>query len=140
MKGIWSGKYWFKEKLLVEIKPNHTNFEMVIEHFEMNKFLGTVKDDLATGGTKGIGKITGNISDNKIQFVKNMPIRSMLLKDGIRIEEDKPHRPIYYKGTIDKAMNKAYGTWRFKRGFGLVNGKLAYFPGTKGEWSMHKKS
>ncbi|NME71247.1 hypothetical protein [Flammeovirga aprica] len=136
MKGKWTGKYWFSGKIPDVLKGRKTEFELIIDNFSNSKISGKIADNIKTGGTKGIGTIQGTVKGNKIKFVKRMPVSTAILKDGTRIEENKPHRPIYYKGIIDYKTGSIKGTWRFKIGFGLIKGRFAFFPGTYGEWEM----
>tara|TARA_B100000676_G_C17972459_1_gene784100 strand:- start:820 stop:1242 length:423 start_codon:yes stop_codon:yes gene_type:complete len=138
MIGKWNGKYWFSENVPNDLKDRETEFELIIDNYFNSKISGTISDDTRMGGTKGIGNFSGTIKGNEIKFVKRMPISTCVLPDGSRIEENKPHRPIYYKGIIDLETNSIKGTWKFKIEIGFVKGRLAFFPGTKGEWEMHK--
>lgn len=138
MKGKWNGSYWFSGNVPESLKDRKTGFELTIDDYSNSKISGTVSDNIETGGTKGIGNFSGTIKGNKIKFVKRMPIRTVVVQDGTRIEEDKPHRPIHYSGIIDYDTNSIKGTWKFKIGIGLVKGRLAFYPETKGEWEMSK--
>ena len=138
MKGKWNGTYWYEGNATDSIKYRITPFQLIIEHVKGKKISGNVKDDTKMGGTKGVGTINGSIKGNKIKFVKRMPIHTVILHNGTRIEENKPHRPIYYKGIINKEGDHIEGTWRFKMGLGFVDGKIALFLGTRGFWEMKK--
>lgn len=136
MKGKYSGQYKYSGRVPVQLKDLQVEFELTIQEFDYPNFSGSVQD--FAGGTQGIGEISGEIKDGQIKFVKRMPISTIIFQDGERLEERKPHRPIYYKGTLDKETNEFNGTWRFKRKIGFLEGKLVYFPGTKGVWKMKK--
>ncbi len=138
MKGKWNGKYWFSGNVPETLKNRKTEFELIVDDYSNFKISGKISDNVEMGGTKGIGNFSGTVKGNKIKFVKRMPVSTSVLQDGTRIEEDKPHRPIYYKGIINSETNSIKGTWKFKIGFGFVKGRLAFFPGTKGEWEMNK--
>ncbi len=138
MKGNWIGKYWYSGNVPDRLKERKTEFELTIENHLNSKISGKVSDDLETGGTPGIGSFSGKIMGNRISFVKRMPVRSYFLPDGTNIEEDKPHRPIYYKGILNAKENSIKGTWRFKFGIEFLNGRLAIYPSTKGQWEMKK--
>lgn len=137
MLGKWTGTYQYVGKRINKVRQNRiTQFEIEIIEFEGIHFSGKVQDDLATGGTPGIGKITGKIKDNKISFIKEMPVQAIILKDGTRMEEDKPHRKIYYTGILEKGEIK--GKWKFKFGFGKVHNQWVIFAGTRGIWQMKR--
>ena len=138
MEGKWIGKYWFLGNVPNSLKGRKTEFELTIENYKDLKISGTVFDVLKTGGTSGVGKISGSIKEKKIRFVKRMPVKTTIFFNGDRVEENKPHRPIYYEGTINYESNTIEGTWRFKKGIGFLNGKLVIYPGTKGNWEMKK--
>ncbi len=138
MKGKWIGKYWYSGKVPDFLKNRKTEFEIVIEDFQNSKVLGKVSDNLETGGTSGVGSISGEIKGNNIKFTKIMPVKTTVFEDGTKLEEEKPHRPIYYSGIIDTATNSIKGTWKFKKGIGFINGRLVIYPGTKGEWEMKR--
>jgi hypothetical protein len=138
MKWKENGIYWFAGKVPDVLKNRKTEFELIIDKYFNSKISGTISDNVENGGTKGVGNFSGTVKGNKIKFIKRMSISTSVLLDGTRIEEDKPHRPIYYKGIIDADSNSIKGTWKFKIGFGFVQGRLAFYPGTKGEWEMRK--
>ncbi len=138
MKGKWNGNYWFSGDVPDALKDRKTEFELTIDDYSNFKISGTVYDHIEMGGTKGVGEFSGTVKGNKIRFVKRMPVRTVVLKDGTRIEEKKPHRPIYYKGMIDFKTGLIKGTWKFKIGIGFVKGQLVFYPGTNGEWEMRK--
>ncbi len=138
MKGKWLGKYWYSENAPAVLQNKETEFELIIETHINSTILGKVSDNVEMGGTRGIGTISGIIKGNQINFVKRMPISSVVLPDGTKIEENKPHRPIYYSGTIDAETNSIKGTWKFRPGIGFMQRRWAIFPGIKGHWEMKK--
>jgi hypothetical protein len=138
MKGKWNGKYWFSGNLPDSLKDRKTDFELTIDNYSGSKIFGKISDNIEMGGTAGVGSFSGTIKGDYIKFVKKMPFRTSVLPDGTRIEEEKPHRPIYYTGIIDSKNNSIKGTWRFKLGIGFIKGRLAFYPGTKGKWEMER--
>jgi hypothetical protein len=137
MVGKWTGTYqYISKRTPEEIRNRATKFEIEIIEFDGITFTGTVKDDLETGGMNGVGKIVGKIRDGIVEFVKEMPNQSVYLPDGSKIEEEKPHRKIYYSGKLSD--NQIEGIWKFKFGIGKVRNRLAVFPRTKGTWKMKK--
>lgn len=136
MIGVWNGTYWFSCNVSETLKNRKTNFELVIEDFTKTKISGTVSDDLETGGTRGIGTFSGSVKGNKIKFTKRMPVKTWVLPDGTRIEENKPHNPIYYTGTINPETGLIKGTWKIKMGIYFAKGQLVFHPGTKGAWEI----
>jgi hypothetical protein len=139
MLGNWTGTYNYSSKRIPEeIRKLETNFKIEIKKFDGVRFSGTIEDDQSTGGMKGIGKIEGNIKNGIVHFVKEMPIQSVYMPDGSKIEENKPHRKIYYSGKI--IDNQIEGVWKFKFGIGKVNNRLVIFPRSKGTWKMKKEA
>jgi len=135
MKGNWKGTYrYLSTRVPEELLRLEIPFNIRIEEFDGMRFSGRIEDDTTNGGMEGIGRITGRINDETIEFIKEMPRQSAYLPDGTRIVEDKPHRKIYYSGKI--AGNSAEGIWKFKFGIGKVNNRWAIFPRSKGTWQM----
>lgn len=138
LQGVWKGYYQYSSKKIQKIhKYSKTGFTIEITHFDGVNFEGEVYDDLESGGTRGRGIIQGKYEKNKISFVKKMPISTVVYPDGTVVEEDKPHRNIYYEGIFE---NTAFiGTWRFKLGIEFRRGILIY-PPSKGTWYMEKSN
>lgn len=134
MKGIWKGKYKFAGRVPESLKTRETQFEINIQSFDGSHFTGTVEDDLESGGTPGTGKVQGEISNDNISFVKQMPVSALYFKDKMIIDEKKMHPPIYYTGKISNG--RAQGTWRFRFGI-MFKGIIPFIilP-TKGTWEM----
>jgi len=114
-----------------------TNFEIEITRVDDNIFFGKVHDDLTTGGTEGVGEIKGKVSADAVEFVKQMPIMTLLVDEhGTRKTLNKKHPKIYYSGTFSSDKKSISGHWRFKFGFiwlGLI--PIFVIP-TKGTWTM----
>ena len=139
--GHWIGQYKFDKEVRQKMTGfDITNFEIEITTVENNNFVGKVQDDLTTGGTEGIGEIVGKISGEKIEFIKQMPIMTLLIgKEGTRKTINKKHRKIYYSGTFSSNRRSISGQWRFKFGFiwfGLI--PIPVIP-TTGSWTMKLK-
>ena len=139
--GHWIGQYKFDKEVRQKMTGfDITNFEIEITIVENNNFVGKVQDDLTTGGTEGIGEIVGKISGEKIEFIKQMPIMTLLIgKEGTRKTINKKHRKIYYSGTFSSNRRSISGQWRFKFGFiwfGLI--PIPVIP-TTGSWTMKLK-
>ncbi len=111
MLGEWNGEYWFLGRAAKIIEDRKTKFQIIITELQENNFSGNVTDDLQNGGMKGIGQIKGVLNGSTIKFTKQMPISTLITHSGDRIEENKPHRPIYYSGTFSSDSNKITGTW-----------------------------
>lgn len=136
MKGKYKGTYWYTGNVPEVLKGTEVDFEFIIENTENNKILGCVSDNVEMGGTPGVGRFTGTIKGNNIKFVKKMPIQSIVFYDGIRVEEEKPHKPIYYKGVINKETGVIQGDWKIRGGLEFVNRQLYFHPKTTGKWKM----
>lgn len=138
MIGTWKGKYRYNLKQIPKLNDKEVGFLLKITEFDGEKFIGTVQDDDQDLGTKGIGNIEGKINGNHIEFIKQMPIRSMMLKNGKKIEaENKKHHPIYYTGASN--MKDSYsGQWKIKAGISFTNMIFYISFGTKGTWEITK--
>ena len=76
-EGEWKGVYEYKlSERFNKLNLPEVEFDIKIEKFENDKFIGTVEDNLKNGGTPGIGKIEGRLMKNKVKFVKKMPIHT----------------------------------------------------------------
>ena len=141
MKGKWTGEYWNLQFTPENLLKSKTLFYLTIEDDEHSKLTGVIYDDVDGGGTAGTGTIEGKIDGDTITFVKRMPVRTLRLWNGTKIEDpDKPHAPIYYKGTINRKDNTVKGEWKFKRRIGFYKGKLYFSKGSKGEWEMQRET
>ena len=124
LKGIWNGSYQyaipdeFKDDRMINV-----NFTLTIENVKGKTFTGTVKDDLATGGTPGTGIIKGDFDNEAIYFTKNMPIASFINEDGTRhTDSNKKHSTLVYEGNFSRSKQTITGMWKFKT-------KALYFKG-----------
>jgi hypothetical protein len=137
MLGNWTGTYTYLGNRLPEkVRNLETKFHIKINEFDGLNFSGIVEEDGATGGMSGIGKIEGKIENGMVYFVKRMPNLSVYFPDGTKVNEDKPHRKIYYSGKLEG--EQLAGIWKFKFGFGKVKNRLTIFPRSKGKWEMKK--
>ena len=60
--GQWTGHYSFKDEKVNKIRGfEKTFFEIEILSVNDNAFTGKIHDDLTTGGTEGVGEISGKI-------------------------------------------------------------------------------
>lgn len=118
-KGRWSGHYTFDNQEHNKIRGfEFTKFDIDIVNVDNDNFSGKVQDDLSTGGTEGIGDITGKVNGDKVEFIKQMPVMTVLVdKKGTRKTFNKKHRKLYYSGTFSADKKSIGGSWRFKFGF-----------------------
>jgi len=138
MIGHYKGYYEYDKKSITNnVSHGVTFFFVDITDTDGKKFTGTVQDDAFTGGTPGIGKISGELIGNRITFIKQMPIASFIV-DGQMRNFDKNHPKIYYTGI--KTDRKYKGTWKIK--LGLFNDGLLFLLGarTSGTWEMEKST
>ncbi len=140
-KGKWTGYYSFNNEQINRIRGfEKTFFEIEIMSINESTFAGKIQDDTATGGTEGIGEISGKIIHNKIHFVKLMPVLTLLTdRNGTRKTFNKKHRPIYYTGQLSNDGQTASGTWRFKLGVIWTGIFPILVKPSKGTWSMMVK-
>ena len=115
-----------------------TNFEITVTSTEGDRFNGSVQDDLTTGGTEGIGKIVGKISGDKIEFIKQMPVMTLMVdKKGTRKTFNRKQRKIYYTGVFSNDRKTITGQWQFKFGFIWIGIIPIPVQANKGTWVMH---
>lgn len=136
--GKWQGTYTFDDKRVNLARGfDHTAFVIEITTLHGNQFTGTVQDDPNTGGMEGIGTITGHVDKDRIQFVKQMPVMTLLMnKQGLRKKLPKKHRPIYYSGTLSEDRSSAEGSWKFKPGIVWMGLFPMPMVTSTGKWSM----
>ena len=137
-KGTWTGQYKYDNNTHLELRGfEATNFEIKIIDIDNEQFTGKVQDDLSTGGTEGIGDITGIVDGDKIEFVKQMPVLTVIAgRNGTRKTFNKKHRKIYYSGILSNDGKTANGRWKFKAGFVLAGLMLIFGKGNGGTWTM----
>ncbi|MGN6421508.1 MAG: hypothetical protein ACTHMC_28600 [Pseudobacter sp.] len=137
--GIWTGFYSFSDGEINKIRGFlNTNFDIQILTFNDNEFTGTVQDDLATGGTEGIGEIHGKIQGNRVDFVKIMPVMTLIVdRKGTRKTLKKKHRPIFYTGNLSENGHTVTGTWKIKFGFVWLGIIPVPIRASRGVWTMN---
>ena len=139
-KGSWKGQYKYDDKSIQNVIGfEQTNFEIEIISTNDESFTGTVQDDLTTGGTRGVGEIIGKVNGMRVEFVKQMPIMSLIVnKRGTRKILNQKHRKIYYIGSLSDDGKRVSGRWKFKFGF-IWTGMLPRIGlPTKGTWTMSR--
>jgi hypothetical protein len=135
--GTWTGAYKFDKHPEPGRDNKETWFTIIITEADGNNFSGTVRDDLETGGTKGEGTVEGKCDNSSISFIKQMPVRTMVSKNGDRIEAPVKHKPVYYTGSRDG--NGFRGEWKIRAGISINKFFFSLGFGTKGTWKMIKK-
>ena len=140
--GNWNGYYSFLDPEINKIRGfEKTNFNVQIIAVKDNKFTGKIQDDLTTGGTEGIGEVIGQVNGDKVEFVKKMPVMTVLVdRNGTRKTSNKKHRPIYYTGQLSGDKQTITGTWRFKSGFVWLGIIPVRVRPSKGTWAMTFKN
>ena len=99
MTGTWKGYYKFdNEKLQTSSGFEKTGFTLDITFFDGKKFKGTVLDDINSGGMQGEGQISGEIKNGQVSFQKQMPLYTIIFKNGTKQTLDRKHPIIYYFG------------------------------------------
>lgn len=142
MTGIWMGTYTYN--IPDEFKDERTKeveFTININLVKGKVFEGSVEDNLSTGGTPGIGKITGEYSDYELSFEKNMPIHATINKNREHlVDKNKKHPTIIYEGEFSRDKKIITGIWKFKKKVLVWRGIIPYWiiPGTGG-FTMRKK-
>ena len=139
--GQWTGHYSFEDERINKIRGfDKTFFEMEILAVNENEFTGKIQDDLSSGGMEGVGDIKGKIMGDRIDFVKSMPVMTLLMdKKGTIKTFNKKHHPIYYTGQFSNDGLTVSGTWRIKFGFIWIGLLPIPFMPSKGIWSMTRK-
>ena len=136
--GLWVGYYKFDNAALQKATGfEQTDFEVTIQTINKNSFVGIVKDNVETGGTEGVGEIKGNVIGERVEFVKQMPVMTLIVdQKGTRKTFNKKHRPIYYSGIFSADKKTISGNWKFKFGFIWLGLLPIPITPTKGTWEM----
>ena len=126
-KGKYHGFYQYDDKKHEKLREfDKTYFTIEITNSNGKQFNGWVEDDILTGGMEGKGAISGEIKQNRIYFVKQMPYQGLFLKDTIaekyqlEIDKTRKHPPVYYEGNAINTNNYK-GKWNFRFYNHLVN-------------------
>lgn len=137
--GHWKGYYTYNnQQIQSRVGFPKTYFSVRVLNFDGARFNGEVEDDQLSGGTPGIGKITGVIENDSMSFVKQMPVKSILTPTGKHYRSKKKHPNIYYQGSISSDGRTIEGTWRFKFGLTWILFLPAIILPIKGEFFMEK--
>lgn len=132
------GQYTFANPAHNQLRGfEQTTFYVDLTCVDKNEFTGRVQDDLSTGGTEGIGEISGKIRGKRVEFVKQMPVMTLIASEtGARITQNRKHSKIYYSGTIAEDGKSMSGSWKFR--FAIIwIGLVPYISrGVGGTWKM----
>jgi hypothetical protein len=136
--GRWTGSYRYdRAKLRTAVGWDKTGFEITFISWRDDAFVGTVVDDVQTGGTAGRGEVVGTVAGDKIAFVKRMPVLTFVAPNGKRVVvTGKPHRPIFYSGTMSADRRSMSGAWRIKLGIGFLRWQPVIHLPLTGTWEM----
>jgi hypothetical protein len=145
--GTWRGTYNYAPTAIL---PNRESvrFTLALKQGWFGHFKGIVTDDSAHG-MPGTGLIKGCFSFPRIEFIKRMPVcsvvtpegrqmtlREFLIGQGISCRQELPHRPISYQGEFSSST-QAHGSWLLKGGsFPLGNGLVLNLEESKGTWTI----
>lgn len=137
MLGTYKGKYKYDKHPNLERINDGIIFTLIITEYDGMIFRGIVNDDIKSGGTRGEGMIEGVVKDGRIEFVKQMPVMTLMTKKGKRVEVPKKHKPVYYTGVLNGETFE--GGWKIKSGITLNRYFIAIGTGTTGTWKMTKE-
>jgi hypothetical protein len=138
MIGSWSGQYQYDNpKLQKAIGSEKTYFTITINHFDGSLFSGIVTDDIESGGMEGVGRIEGNIINEKVSFKKLMPKRVFIYKNGRRSVTSQKHPTIYYTGILTSNKTHIEGSWKINPQFVFLFGFIPIpTRSVTGKWQM----
>lgn len=72
---------------------------------------------------EGTGIIKGKIEEQRITFIKQMPVETILLPNGKLRKTKGKHKDIVYHGQLCEGAQSYSGTWKIKLGiawFGII--------------------
>ena len=134
----WIGSYRYdNEKHRKAVGWEQTVFEVEFVSWHADEFVGKIVDDPDTGGTPGTGEIVGSISGGRIEFVKKMPVLTLISGIHTRVtRSNRKHPDIFYAGTVSPDGTSMSGEWRIKLGFGFFGLWPTIFLPMSGTWTM----
>ena len=125
----WSGVYEYDYIPLSDLTPEPVSFELFLQFTSSTDFMGQVRDDPSSSMPEP-GKVSGKLTGNRIEFVKQMPIATYTEANGESLKFDNPHPDIFYSGEYIADENLMIGTWQIKP----VSPGILEHPGASGTW------
>ena len=87
---------------------------------------------------QGEGQISGEIKNGQVSFQKQMPLYTIIFKNGTKQTLDRKHPIIYYFGNFSQDKNHIKGKWKFKWKIFLLFGIIPIpFKPSSGTWEMN---
>ena len=109
----WSGVYEYDYIPLSDLTPDPVSFELFFQFTSSTDFTGQVRDDPSSSMPES-GTVSGKLTGNRIEFVKQMPIATYMEPNGESLKFDNPHPDIFYSGEYIADENLMIGTWQIK--------------------------
>ena len=98
---------------LSDLTPDPVSFELFFQFTSSTDFTGQVRDDPSSSMPES-GTVSGELTGNRIEFVKQMPIATYMEPNGESLKFDNPHPDIFYSGEYIADENLVIGTWQIK--------------------------
>ena len=98
---------------LSDLTPDPVSFELFFQFTSSTDFTGQVRDDPSSSMPES-GTVSGKLTGNRIEFVKQMPIATYMEPNGESLKFDNPHPDIFYSGEYIADENLMIGTWQIK--------------------------
>ena len=106
----WSGAYEYDFILEMDYTPPAIAFRLELQFSNDVDFTGHVRES-SNSPMPELGVINGKLENDKITFVKSMPVATLLEFDGSSTKMDCDHPPIHYEGEYVREENLLVGHW-----------------------------
>jgi len=126
---VWSGFYEYDFIPEMDCAPTAIAFRLELQFSSDIDFTGHVRESEASPMPE-LGVVIGKLENDKITFVKSMPVATMMESDGSSTKMDCDHPPIHYEGEYVREENLLVGCWQIRSKSNGVFGQ----PPTTGTW------
>lgn len=140
--GIWKGFYTYNmPNEFKDEKMQKVEFIIKIGKVKGSNSWCAVEDNNETGGTHGVGQISGKYTDEGVQFDKNMPIHTVVNEKNEHISvRSKKHPTMAYTGDFSRSKKRISGYWAFKKKKLYWKGLIQkWLSNGNGHFEMHKQ-
>ena len=125
----WVGAYEYDYNPVTGSIFQSVAFQLSFQFANKTDFVGQVRD-APDSPMPEPGTIRGKLVDNKIEFVKQMPVATYLEQNGKFSKFDCAHPKIFYTGEYIPEDNLMVGAWHIEP---VSSGAIEYF-GASGTW------
>ena len=107
---VWSGAYEYDLIPEMDRVPAAVAFRLELHFSGDGNFTGNVRDSDDSPMLE-LGVVNGKLENDKISFVKSMPVATFMEQDGSSTRMNCEHPPIHYEGEYVREENLLVGCW-----------------------------